>query len=325
MDNLTTENQTTESQSENQPKMIKRPFYKDWKVYLMFLPAAAVLFVFNYLPLVGLVTAFKKYYGNGFVGMFQSPWADPLFKNFNALFGEQYFWICLRNTVVISLLRLLICFPAPIFLALIYNELSVVKRFKRVSQTILYLPHFLSWVVLAGIFKQIFRDDSTGMINALIINFGGTATEFLTKSSFYLPFIILSDMWQNVGFASILYLAAIAGIDTEQYEAAKVDGANRWIVMAKITMPELIPTIVLQLILNISKILDGGFGQIYNTYNENVYDVADIIDTYVYRTGITEGKIEKATALGFFKSVVGLVLVLITNKISDKLTGEGIF
>lgn len=308
---------------EEQPKMIKRPFYKDWKIYLMFLPAAAVLFVFNYIPLAGLITAFKKFYPQ--LGMFESPWADPLFKNFSALFGEQYFWNCLRNTVTISLLRLLICFPAPILLALIYNELSVVKRFKRVSQTILYLPHFLSWVVLAGIFKQIFRDDSSGMMNALIVSFGGTTTEFLTKSSFYLPFIILSDMWQNVGFASILYLAAIAGVDTEQYEAAKVDGANRWVVMAKITMPELIPTIVLQLILNISNILDGGFGQIYNTYNENVYDVADIIDTYVYRTGITEGKFEKATALGFFKSVVGMILVLITNKISDKLTGEGIF
>lgn len=308
---------------EEQPKMIKRPFYKDWKIYLMFLPAAVVLFVFNYIPLAGLITAFKKFYPQ--LGMFESPWADPFFKNFSALFGEQYFWNCLRNTVTISLLRLLICFPAPILLALIYNELSVVKRFKRVSQTILYLPHFLSWVVLAGIFKQIFRDDSSGMMNALIVSFGGTPTEFLTKSSFYLPFIILSDMWQNVGFASILYLAAIAGIDTEQYEAAKVDGANRWVVMAKITMPELIPTIVLQLILNISNILDGGFGQIYNTYNENVYDVADIIDTYVYRTGITEGKFEKATALGFFKSVVGMILVLITNKISDKLTGEGIF
>lgn len=308
---------------ENQPKIIRRPFWKDWKIYLMFLPAAAVLFVFNYIPLAGLVTAFKKYYPQG--GMFGSPWAEPIFKNFEALFGEQYFWRCLKNTVIISLLRLLICFPAPILLALIYNELNVVGKFKRVSQTILYLPHFLSWVVLAGIFKQIFRDDSSGMMNAIIKLFGGKSQRFLTKSSFYLPFIILSDMWQNVGFASILYLAAIAGIDTELYEAAKVDGANRWVMMAKITLPELIPTIVLQLILNISKILDGGFGQIYNTYNENVYDVADIIDTYVYRTGITEGKFEKATALGFFKSVIGMILVLITNKVSDKLTGEGIF
>ena len=308
---------------ENEIKKLKRPFWRDWKIYLMFLPAAAVLFVFNYIPLVGLVTAFKKYYPQA--GMFASPWAEPFFRNFNSLLGDQYFWNCLRNTVVISLLRLLICFPAPILLALIYHELSVVKRFKRVSQTILYLPHFLSWVILAGIFKQIFRDDSTGMMNALIVLLGGEPTQFLTRSSFYLPFIILSDMWQNAGFASILFLAAIAGIDTEQYEAAKIDGANRWIIMGKITMPALAPTIVLQLILNVSNILDGGFGQIYNTYNETVYDVADIIDTYVYRTGITEGRVEKATALGLFKSVVGMILVLITNKIADKITGEGIF
>lgn len=309
---------------EDNVKINKRSALKDWKLYLMFLPAAAVLFVFNYIPLAGLSVAFKKYYPQ--FGIFSSPWADPFFKNFSVLFKDEYFWRCLRNTVVISLLRLLVCFPAPIFLALIFNELSIVRKFKRVSQTILYLPHFLSWVVLAGIFKQIFRDDATGMINSIIVKLGGQSTEFLTKSSFYLPFVILSDMWQNVGFASILYLAAIAGIDTEQYEAARVDGASRWVVMIKITLPELIPTIVLQLILNISKILDGGFGQIYNTYSETVYDVADILDTYIYRIGIGEGSnYELATALGFFKSFIGMILVLITNKVSDKLTGEGIF
>lgn len=297
-----------------------RVMLKHWKLYLLFLPAFAVLFLFNYLPLSGMLIAFKDFYPKK--GILFSPWAEPFYSNFSELFTDKKFWEVLSNTLIITGTKLLICFPAPIVLSLIFNEIKL-KKFKRVVQTILYLPHFLSWVILAGIFRQILASD--GMVNSLLTTLGFESVGFLTTSTPYFCFIVLSDMWQNCGFASILYLAAIAAIDITQYEAAKIDGANRWRVMWSITLPCLIPTIILQLVLNTANLLDGGFGQIYNTYSEPVYDVADIIDTYVYRIGISNGDVELASALGVFKSIVSLILVLVTNKISDKLTGEGVF
>jgi len=297
-----------------------RCILKYWKLYLLFLPAFAVLFLFNYLPLSGMLIAFKDFYPKK--GIFFSPWAEPFYVNFADLFSDKKFWDVLANTLLITGTKLLVCFPAPIVLSLIFNEIKL-KKFKRVVQTVLYLPHFLSWVVLAGIFRQILASD--GMVNGVLSMMGLQKVGFLTKSFPYFCFVVLSDMWQNCGFASILYLAAIAAIDISQYEAARIDGANRWRVMWSITLPCLIPTIILQLVLNTANLVDGGFGQIYNTYSEPVYDVADIIDTYVYRIGISNGDIELASALGVFKSVVSLILVLVTNKISDKLTGEGVF
>lgn len=291
--------------------------------YLLFFPAFAVLFVFNILPLCGLIVAFKDY--NAFDGIFLSPFKDPWYGNFATLFAESYFWTTLRNTLIISFLKLLICFPAPIFMALIFNEVKI-KSFKRGIQTILYLPHFLSWVILGGIFQQILASGAeVGMVNKFFTTLGLKQVEFFTNGKSFVVFLILSDMWQNVGFASILYLAAIASSDNSPVEAAKLDGANRWQVMWYVTMPVLIPTIVLQLILQIAKILDGGFGQVRNTYNSYVYDYGDIIDTYIYRTGIKEsGDFGLSAAFGFFKSFIGFILVMITNFISDKLTGEGI-
>lgn len=292
----------------------------NYKTYLLFLPAALVLFVFNYLPLAGMVVAFKKYYAR--LGIFGSPWANPWYENFTQLFNDPMFWKVLKNTVVITSTKLLVCFPMPILLALVFTEIKL-KKFKRTVQTILYLPHFLSWVILAGIFNQVLGSD--GMVNAFLVKIGLSRIGFLTENEAYFAFLILSDIWKNVGFASILYLAAIAAVDISLYEAAKIDGANRWRIMGIITLPSIVPTVVLQLILNVAGILSAGFGQIYNTYSSLVYDVADIIDTYVYRIGIKDGNFEFASALGVFKSVVGMVLVLVTNKIADKLTGEGVF
>lgn len=298
-----------------------RAVFLNYKIYLLFLPAAIVLFLFNYLPLVGLVSAFKSW--SIVDGIWGSPWQKPLFGNFQRLFDDAYFWVVLKNTLVISFTKLLICFPMPIFLALIFYEIKIPK-YKRVVQTVLYLPNFLSWVILGGIFRMLLGAD--GLVNTLFANLGWDKVNFLTDSDTYFWFLIISDIWKNTGFASIMYLASIAAIDTAIYEAAEIDGANRWVVMAKITLPELIPMVVLQLILNVSNVLDGGFSQIENTYCETVYEKADILDTYTYRTSMGEfyQDIELGTALSFFKSIVGLVLVLITNKIADKLSGEGI-
>ncbi len=291
-----------------------------WKIYLLFMPGAVVLILFNYLPMAGLVVAFKSY--NARLGMWGSPFQSPFYANFSELFSSVYFWKVLGNTLLITFTKLFLCFPAPIALALVFNEIKI-QKYKRVVQTVLYLPHFLSWVVLAGLFKQVLGHD--GMVNTVIARLGGEKVGFLTTNTPYFWFLILSDMWQNMGFASIMYLASMAAIDTSVYEAARIDGANRWVIMWKITLPALIPVTVLQLILNIAGVLDGGFGQVYNTYSIPVYERADILDTYLYRTGITDGDIELATTLSCFKSLVGLMLVLITNKIADKLSGEGIF
>ncbi len=291
-----------------------------WNIYLLFIPGALVIFIFNYLPMAGLIVSLKDFKPR--LGMWGSPFQTPLFANFQELFDSIYFWKVLKNTLLITLAKQFICFPAPIVLALIFNEIKI-EKYKRVVQTVLYLPHFLSWVILAGMFNQILGHD--GMVNTVLANMGLEKVGFLTEGKTYFWFLILSDMWQNCGFASIMYLASMASIDTSLYEAAKIDGANRWVIMWKITLPALIPITVLQLILNVAGLLDGGFGQIYNTYSIPVYETADILDTYLYRTGITDGNIESATALSCFKSLIGLVLVLTTNKIADKLSGEGIF
>ena len=301
-----------------------RDIKRNYSIYLLFLSIFWVLFLFNYLPLVGMSVAFKDY--NAFDGIFGSPWCDPWYENFKMLFSEYYIWKTIRNTLLQSGLRILFCFPAPIILALMFNEIKT-EWFKRTVQTILYLPHFLSWVILGGVFSSILASGGeTGLVNAIIIKLGGQPIGFMSDPKWYLVFLIVSDVWQNVGFASILYLAAIVSADVSAYEAAKIDGANRWAVMWYITLPVLIPTVVLQLILQLAKVLNGTFGQIRQTYSPSVYEYGDIIDSYIYRTGLKSGgDYGIASALDFFKSVIGFVLVLTTNYVSNKISGEGIF
>lgn len=291
-----------------------------YKLYLLFLPGALILILFNYVPMFGSVLAFKDFIPK--YGIFRSPWIEPFFKNFNNLFKDEYFWRATKNTLVISGLRMIFVFPAPIVLALLFNELKL-KWFKRSSQTILYFPHFLSWIIVAGIVKQLFLED--GLVNSWIILLGGKGVDFLTSSNSFLVMLIIIEIWKGVGFGSIIYLAAIAGIDIVQYEAAKLDGARRLRVMWHITLPGIRSAISIQLILSLSGILNGGFDQIFNLYSIPVYDVADIIDTYVYRIGISEGRVSLATALGLFKSVIALILVLVANKLSKKIGGVGLW
>ena len=309
----------------NSSLLLKRPKFKDtivkyWPLYLMFLPVVVLLVLFNYLPMYGIVLAFKDYWPQ--YGILGSPWMTPLFSNFSVLFADEKFWDVTKNTLIISALRLVFGFPAPILLALFFNEIRS-KTFKKVSQTILYLPYFLSWVILAGMLRPMLLSD--GIVNDFLGKLGLGPYPFLSKSSLFLPMLIVTDIWKNMGFGSIIYLAAIMGIDSSLYEASLVDGANRFQRMVHITLPGIVMAISINLILSLSGILNGGFDQIFNLYSVPVYDVADIIDTYVYRIGITDGEFGIATALGLIKSVIGFALILIVNKVTNKLGGVGVW
>lgn len=309
----------------NSSLLLKRPKFRDtivkyWPLYLMFLPVVVLLILFNYLPMYGIVLAFKDYWPQ--YGILGSPWMTPLFSNFSVLFADEKFWDVTKNTLVISALRLVFGFPAPILLALFFNEIRS-KTFKKVSQTILYLPYFLSWVILAGMLRTMLLSD--GIVNDFLGKIGLGPYPFLSKSSLFLPMLIVTDIWKNMGFGSIIYLAAIMGIDSSLYEASLVDGANRFQRMVHITLPGIVMAISINLILSLSGILNAGFDQIFNLYSVPVYDVADIIDTYVYRIGITDGEFGIATALGLIKSVIGFALILIVNKVTNKLGGVGVW
>ena len=309
----------------NSSLLLKRPKFKDtivkyWPLYLMFLPVVVLLVLFNYLPMYGIVLAFKDYWPQ--YGILGSPWMTPLFSNFSVLFADEKFWDVTKNTLIISALRLVFGFPAPILLALFFNEIRS-KTFKKVSQTILYLPYFLSWVILAGMLRTMLLSD--GIVNDFLGKLGLGPYPFLSKSSLFLPMLIVTDIWKNMGFGSIIYLAALMGIDSSLYEASLVDGANRFQRMVHITLPGIVMAISINLILSLSGILNGGFDQIFNLYSVPVYDVADIIDTYVYRIGITDGEFGIATALGLIKSVIGFALILIVNKVTNKLGGVGVW
>ena len=294
---------------------------KKWYIYyLLFLPCFVLLLLFSYFLMLGIIISVKDYWPK--YGMFDSPWAEPLFFHFTELFKDKYFWTVFKNTLVISLLRLVFGFPAPVILALLLNELKF-ARFKKVAQTILYIPHFLSWVVLSGMLKRMLLTD--GIINEFLGLFGIQPIRFLTDSGPFLAMLVITDTWKGMGFGTIVYLAAMSGIDTSLYEAAELDGANRLKKMVYITLPGIAPAVSVQLILSLSGILNGGFDQIFNLYSTPVYDVADIIDTYLYRVGLKSGKVEMGTALGLFKSVISMAFIIVTNKIANKLGGNGVW
>ena len=280
---------------------------------LVFLPCFIYFVVFHYIPMVGIVVAFKDYLLG--VGFSDSPWVG--LENFRRLFGNPEFIDALRNTVVISLLRLAFGFVAPIILALMLNELRSLS-FKKTVQTVTYIPHLLSWVILSGIFLQIFS--LNGPVNGLAALMDVAPFSYLTDDVSFIIILIGTGIWQGVGYGAVIYLAALAGIPVSLYEAAMIDGANRWQQMLRVTLPSLAPTIIVLLILNPGHILDAGFDQIYNLYNPLVYDVADIIDTCVLRRMMALD-FGLSTAAGLFKSVVGLILVVLANAIARRATG----
>jgi len=301
-------------------RRFKKSFKRYWLLYLIFLPAFISLIVFSYIPMGGIILAFKDHSPRD--GMFSSPFITPLFQHFKDAFSGADFWKVTVNTLRISSMRILFGFPAPILLALLLNEVRH-KYYKKSVQTIVYLPHFLSWVVVGGMVRTLMAGD--GMINNALQSIGLSGIPFMTDQNWFLFTIIFSDIWKGMGYGSIIYLAAISGIDQEQYEAATIDGAGRWQKMKYITLPGLTLAVSINLILSLSGVLNGGFDQIFNLYSPVVYETADIIDTFVFRMGIVSGEVEIATALGLVKSLIGLVLIVVTNKIVNRMGGEGIW
>ncbi len=288
-------------------------YRKNKELFILFLPVLVFYIVFCYIPMGGIVIAFKDY--KLMQGIWGSPWAG--LDNFRELFSTPSFYEILGNTVWISILRLVVGFPAPIILALFLNEVKH-SGYKKVVQTVSYLPHFLSWVILAGVFQQLLSP-STGAVNAILEKLGISPIFFLGDPKWFIFTIILTGVWQGVGWGTVIYLAAISGIDPQLYEAAMLDGAGRFKQVLYITIPSLIPTITIILILNTGGILNAGFDQIMNMYNEAVYKVGDIIDTYVYRRGLEGMQYSYSTAVNLFKNVIGLGFVLFTNKIAKRL------
>ena len=283
-------------------------------LYVMLAVPCVLVFIFNYMPIYGVMIAFKDFrYDLGIIG---SKWNN--FAHFKTLFSSGYFYVVLRNTVIISFLRIIFVFPAPIILALLLNEI-LNTRFKKIIQTISYLPNFMSWVVLAGIIGEILSPQR-GIINYILTLLGLDSIYFLTSTTFFRPILILSSIWQGVGWGAIIYLATISAIDIGMYEAAEIDGAKRFQKVFHITLPSISPVIVLLFILSFGSILDAGFDQIFNLYNPLVYDVADVIDTYVYRMGILSAQYDFTAAVGLFKNVIGISMIFIVNTIAKKFS-----
>jgi putative aldouronate transport system permease protein len=285
--------------------------------YLMFLPGLLVLLIFAYAPMFGLIIAFKDY--SFAEGIFKSPWASPdIFKWFKIAFTGDSFSTILKNTLLISFLKIIFNFPAPILLALLINEVRN-KYFKKTVQTIIYLPHFISWVVISGIVMALLSS-SNGILSAF-----GFKSSILMSPKYFRGLLVVSEMWKEAGWGTVVYLAAIAGISVEMYEAAVIDGCNRLQQIFYITLPSIVSTIAILLILRTGQIMSAGFDQIFVLYSPITYSVADIIDTYVYRTGLAVGRFSLATAVGLFKSLVGLILVLTTNKIVKGMGESGLW
>lgn len=300
-------------------KGLTKYLWKHKYMYLMLVPAIVYYVIFCYVPMYGASIAFKDF--NPMQGIMKSPWVG--FDVFEQLFGMSKFYSVFWNTIRISLIRLIFGFPFPIIVALMLNELRW-NRVKRVIQTAIYIPNFISWVVLGGIMTSLLSMDS-GIVNGIIKMLGFQPIGFLTDERYFVPTMVVSMIWKTFGWNTIIYLAAMTGIDPQLYEAATVDGANRWQRLLHITLPYIRSTIIVVLITRIGSLMQAGFEQIFVLYHPGVYGTADIIDTYVYRMGLQEGKFELASAVGLFKSVVNFILVVIANKTARMMGEEGIY
>ena len=292
---------------------------RDKYLYLLLVIPLAYFVIFKYGSMYGILAAFKDY--NIFKGIGDSEWVG--LRHFREVFGMKEFFRVVRNTLVLNGLDLLVSFPAPIVLALLITEINN-RFFKRFSQTVLYLPHFISWVVIGGIMYQLLSPDS-GYVNIIIRQLGGESIPFLTSNSHWVVTYVLIGVWQSAGWGSILYLASITNISPDLYEAAMIDGASRWQQIIHITLPSIRPTIVTMLILNVGKVMTIGFDRPYVIGNTMVREVSDVISTFVYRVGLQSSNYSLATAVGLFQSVIGIVLILLTNMIAKRLGDDGLW
>lgn len=288
----------------------------------MAIPVAApwlAYFGFKYVPMWGVMLAFQNY--QPFTGFLKSEWVG--FEHFRLFFNNPEFMMLLRNTLLLSFYNLIFFFPAPIILALLLNEVRL-SFFKRTIQTMIYVPHFISMVIVASL-TYVFLTTEGGTVNELLFQYTGNKIQFLSDPSWFRPVIILQTIWKECGWGTIIFLAALAAVDVEQYEAATIDGANRWRQIWHITLPAIRSTIVILLILRMGSVLDNGFEQIYLMLNPLNRSVGEVFDTYVYAMGITQGAFSYSTAVGLFKSVVGVTLVLGTNWLAKKFGESGLY
>ena len=293
----------------------KRDIMKNYEIYLILLPVVVYYLIFSYAPMGGAVIAFQNWRpGRDMFGP-DARWVG--FENFLDFFGSYYFGRVIKNTLTISLSTLLWGFPAPILLALLLNELKSAK-YARAVQTVLYLPHFVSMVVLCGMIKLFVRDD--GVVTQVLTLFGFQAQNMLMNPDLFVPIYVVSNIWQGVGWGSIVYLAALTGIDQQLYEAAEIDGAGKLKQVLNITIPSILPTIIIQFIMRTGSILSVGQEKIILLYNETTYETADVISSFVYRKGLLEADWSYSTAVGLFNSVINFTMVAVVNKISATLS-----
>ncbi|MFS0838539.1 ABC transporter permease [Paenibacillus sp. 1P03SA] len=287
-------------------------------LYVMLLPVLLYYVVFHYAPMYGAIIAFKDFSPR--LGIWGSEWVG--FAHFENFFTGAYFWRTIKNTVLISLNELVFGFPAPIILALLLNEVRN-SIFKRTVQTVTYMPYFISLVVICGIIKDFTA--SSGVINDIIAFFGGERLTLLLEPEWFRTIYVSSGIWQHIGWGTIIYLAALTGIDQEQYEAAKMDGAGRWKQMLNVTLPGLMPTIIILLILELGRMMNVGFEKIILLYNPSTFDTADVVSSYVYRVGLQEFNYSFSSAVGLFNSAVNFTLLLGSNWISRKLNSTSLW
>ena len=291
-----------------------RIMYRKRALYAMMLPGVAFFFVFNYLPMYGAIISFKDYAVKK--GILASPWANPIYKYFLQFFRSPYCIRVLRNTLIISLTKLLFSVPFAVFFAVAMAEVPS-ARFRKAVQTVTYLPHFLSWIIVYGIVFAMLSE-SRGLVNMLIKRMTGSTVNFMSSTRWFRKLLVASDLWKETGWNAIVYLAAIIGIDTSLYDASRVDGCGRIRMIIHVTLPGIRSVIVIMLLLKTGSILDAGFDQVYAMYNTQVLEVGDIIDTWVYRTGMAQWNFSLASAVGLFKSVIGTLLLVTLNRVARR-------
>lgn len=300
------------------PNVLRR-LQKDKWLYFLLLPGLLYFLLFKYVPMWGVLLAFKNY--QPFTGFWNSEWVGV--EHFRLFFSNPEFFMLLRNTLLLSFYNLLFFFPAPIILAILLNEVRI-AFFKRSVQTMIYVPHFISMVIVASM-TYVFLTTAGGPVNELIYAYTGQKIEFLASPDWFRPIIILQTIWKECGWGTIIFLAALAAVDVEQYEAAIMDGANRWKQIWHITLPSISSTIIILLILRMGNVLENGFEQIYLLLNPLNREVAEVFDTYVYMMGITQGAFSYSTAVGLFKSIIGVILVLGSNYLAKKFGQSGLY
>lgn len=297
-------------------KRLRKDAKKYWMAYLLALPVIIYYILFHYKPLYGVLIAFKDYRPT--LGVWKSPWADNFgFRHFIDFFGSYYFKRLLRNTLVISLSGLALSFPAPIVLALLLNEIKN-EKFKRITQTVSYLPHFISLVVICSLIRNFVS--SNGIITQFLGLFGFPQESLLSHPEYFTAIYVISNIWSGTGWGAIIYLAALSGIDQELYEAARIDGANRWKQTLHVTLPGISHTIIIMLLLRIGNTMNVGHEKIMLLYNEGIYETADVISTYVYRAGLQNYQWSYSSAVGLFNNVVNFLLIILFNRISKKIS-----